>query len=233
MILDHLLVLPRGLDSAQRLCTSTLGAADAFSARLAGAGFAEGSSRAHPGQGTANRRLFLDNLMIECLLVDDQTALDATRGAALALGSRFRDPSASGVGIAFRPGPDSPDDLPATHLAWSAYRPPYLPEALHIDVASGFDVDVPLLFHLPFARRRAAVPPDGEPRSHPNGARRVTGVAFERPAALPDSVRAVLESTGTRCGEGLTRECLHVRLAGLDPGVELDLRPSFPLRLHA
>jgi len=233
MVLDHVLVLPRGLDPAAPPCTSTREAADTFSARLAEAGFVEGSSRAHPGQGTVNRRVFLDNLMIECLLVDDECALDEVRGAALALGARFRDPSASGVGTAFRPEPGSPERLPAASFPSSAYRPAYLPASLHIDVASEFDPRVPLLFHLPFGKHGDAVPDDGEPRSHPNGARRAIGVAFERPTALPHGARAVLESTGIRCSEGAAQECLHVRLAGLERGVELDLRPLFPLRLHA
>lgn len=156
-----------------------------------------------------------------------------SRGAALALGPRFRNPRASGVGIAFRPGPSASGELPAPDFASSAYRPAYLPASLHIDVASGLAPDVPLLFHLPFVGRSAAASDEGEPRAHPNGARGVAHVMFERAAALPSSAEAVLRSTEIRCETGASAECLHVQLLGLDNGVELDLRPLFPLRLHA
>ncbi len=233
MIFDHAFVLPCGLDPAVELRKSTLKAADAFSARLAEAGFAEGSSRSHLGQGTANRRLFLADMMIECLLVDDEAALDDSRGSALALGPRFRSPQASGVGIAFRPNPGAFEEFPVPDFASSDYRPAYLPGSLHIDVASQFGTDVPLLFHLPFAGRNVAAVDDGEPHSHPNGACGIVNVVFERAVPLPSSAEAVLKSTGIRCKAGASEECLHVQLLGLDDGVELDLRPLYPLRLHS
>ena len=232
MILDHLFALPRGLDPAAPLAGATLEAADAFSRALRAAGFREGSSRAHPGQGTANRRLFLDDLMIECLSVDDATALDHPRGAVLRLGTRFRDPSASGLGLAFRPDADAPGALPAPDFDAVAYRPAYLPESLHIDVAREPSVAAPLLFHLPFARRPPGVPEDDQPRDHANGARRVAALRLETPAALPDAVRAALDGVGIARATG-PAECLHLRLDGPADGFELDLRPRLPLRLHA
>ena len=232
MILDHLFVLPRGLDPATSLTDSTREAADVFSAALREAGFAEGSSRDHPGQGTTNRRLFLDGLMIECLLVTDEADLDGPRGAPLALGPRFRDPRASALGLAFRPEPDGTGDAPGFDAV--PYRPSYLPDGLHIDVAAGLGPDVPLLFHLPFVRPRAGPPADDEPRAHPNGARSATAWRLDSPHPLPVAARAPLERAGVRCVPDTAREGLHVRLAGVAPGfVELDLRPRFPLRLHA
>ena len=243
MILDHVFVLPRGCPAERdrpSLVESTLEAADAFSSALAAAGFVEGSSRPHPGQGTTNRRLFLDDLMIECLLVDDETALDDPRGAPLALGERFRTATGTGgIGFGFRPDPDASeasDALPAPDFDARPYRPRYLPAHLHIDAASGLGTDAPLLFHLPFVRRgRDAAPGDSEPRAHPNGARRVGSLRLDTVDALPDGVLRVLDGAGVRCESGAAEPCpcLHARLDGAAPGTELDLRPRFPLRLHA
>ena len=237
MILDHVFVLPRGFAAARgtgALAAPTLEAAGVFTRRLAGFGLAAGSSRSHPGQGTANRRCFLDDLMIECLLVDDETALDDPRGAPLRLAQRFRDRAASGVGFGFRPGPGAARSLPEPGFDAVAYRPAYLPDSLHIDVARAPDARAPLLFHLPFARRASgAVPDDGEPRAHPNGARRVGGLRYEGVADASDEARRVLTDAGVRCTSGAGAECLHVRLDGASDGAELDLRPLFPLRLHA
>ena len=193
-----------------------------------------GSARSHPGQGTANRRCFLDDLMIECLLVDDEAALDDPRGAPLRLATRFRDVRASGVGFGFRPDPDAAGSPSGPGFRAVAYRPAYLPDPLHIDVASVPDPRAPLLFHLPFVRRgRDAVPDDGEPRAHPNGARRVSGLRYESVPEVPDELRDALAGAGVRCASGADGQCLHVRLAGAADGAELDLRPLFPLRLHA
>ena len=235
MILDHALVLPRGLDPDAPLAPATHEAADRFSHALGAAGFAEGSSRAHPGQGTANRRLFLHGLMIECLLVDDEAALDHPRGASLALGARFRDARASGVGIAVRPAPDTPGELPAPAFDSVAYRPSYLPPPLRIDVAAESRApSAPLLFHLPFARPGPEAKDDGEPRAHPNGARRALGLRLDTVhPGTSGAWRDTLEGVGVPCTAGAAGECLHVRLDGPAVGFELDLRPLFPLRLHA
>ncbi|MEL6846826.1 MAG: VOC family protein, partial [Bacteroidota bacterium] len=39
---------------------------------LVKAGFAEGSSRIHPGQGTRNRKFYFDNFFLELLWVHDE-----------------------------------------------------------------------------------------------------------------------------------------------------------------
>ncbi len=227
MVLDHVFVLPRGSAHDDRaLDIRTAEAADGFVSRLHDAGFLIGSSRSHPGQGTSNRRCFLDDLMIECLVVDDEDALDDPRGAVLRLGTRFRNDAASALGFAFRP--DGTDSAAADFSA-VAYRPRYLPPAWHIDVHDEPDTRMPLLFHLPFAARAHGAPDDAEPRAHPNGARRVSELHLESECDPARDALRVLAEAGVRCTSG--PECLHVRLDGMQGA--LDLRPSFPLRLHA
>ena len=47
-------------------------------------GFSEGSRNIHPGQGTANRRIFFHNAMVEFLWVDDPAAMQLLQAAGIA-----------------------------------------------------------------------------------------------------------------------------------------------------
>jgi hypothetical protein len=77
---------------------------DAASAaqRLIDIGLLEGSSNRHPGQGTANRRFFLANSLLELLYVCDSHEADHGRAARLGFSRRLRDGSASPFGLIAR-----------------------------------------------------------------------------------------------------------------------------------
>ena len=100
------------------------------------AGFIEGSGNMHPGQGTANRRFFFDNFMLEFIWISDIT--EATTGDArrTQLWERcsHREPTSNPFGILFRRR--SEDDTPLPFRTWS-YRPNYLPRGLAIEMAEG------------------------------------------------------------------------------------------------
>ena len=70
--------------------------------RLSALGLREGNSNTHPGQGTSNRRFFLDNFTIELLFVNDSD--EAANGAGKRLGilTRSTDTNASPFGIVVR-----------------------------------------------------------------------------------------------------------------------------------
>jgi hypothetical protein len=61
-------------------------------------GFAEGSPNVHPGQGTANRRFFFANFMLELLWVADplEAAADAVRHTGRWERGRVRKPHMQG-----------------------------------------------------------------------------------------------------------------------------------------
>jgi Glyoxalase-like domain len=63
------------LDHAFIACAAGAPEADAL-LRL---GFVEGSSNTHPGQGTANRRFFFDNFMLELLWISDPAEAQSER----------------------------------------------------------------------------------------------------------------------------------------------------------
>ncbi|NIP81832.1 MAG: hypothetical protein GWM90_22470, partial [Gemmatimonadetes bacterium] len=154
-------------------------------------GFHEGPPNVHPGQGTACRRVFFENVYLELIWLEDRAEASAPAIAPTGLAARAAgEEGASRLGVALRPRPGVEPDPPIP--TWP-YAPPYLPDGLSIPVAeSSRVVSEPLLFFMPWERRWTA------PRlPHPNGARRVTDVTIRVPAATdPSPALAWLERSG-------------------------------------
>jgi hypothetical protein len=151
--------------------------------RLSAAGLLEGSAGSHPGQGTANRRFFFRNFMLELLWITNKDEALSERGRRLGLYERcLGGPDICPFGIAFRP------DQQAVNLnagfAWWDYHPVYLPEQMSVQVACNVPLHEPLLFHLPFLTKAAERNQD-EPTGHPLGCRNLTGLTVEIPGRRP------------------------------------------------
>lgn len=151
-------------------------------------GLTEGSASVHPGQGTANRRFFFHNLMLELLWVNDIEAVQSSRTQPTYLWERWsgRDRHACPIGICLRPtNPSNPMD--PTQLPFSSwnYYPAYLPPHLPISIATNSAIITePLLFYIPFGQRQSNYPPDkAEPLQHPVGFREVAQITFATPQA--------------------------------------------------
>ena len=197
MEIDHLFVLldPSGDDGT---------AAERAAARLRAAGLREGSSNTHPGQGTANRRFFFGNAMLELLYVTDLAAAGRPPADVLRLPARATERDACPFGIAFRPSRESGEPADFAHVH---YRPSYLPDTLSIQLADGAPVSEPLWFHLPFAppgtRWRDRPNREPEPRDHPAGLDTLTRVEIvmpQAPGALARSI-STLQPIRWRRGE--------------------------------
>ena len=65
-------------------------------------GLVEGTRNNHPGQGTSNRRFFLNNFTIELLYISDATEAKNGAGKNLNLYSRSDDPNLNPFGIISR-----------------------------------------------------------------------------------------------------------------------------------
>lgn len=89
-------------------------------------GLVEGTPNTHPGQGTANRRFFFHNMMIELLWVEDISEVQNERTKPLKLFERLSGTSevVSPFGICFRPSENCNSIVPFT--CWK-YKPVYLP----------------------------------------------------------------------------------------------------------
>jgi len=189
-------------------------------------GFAEGSGNTHPGQGTANRRFFFENFMLELVWVADLAEAQNARTRRTRLAERIQgvDIQVSPFGIIFRSTSTPP--APAPFATWS-YTPVYLPPGLAMQIAEGTSLYEPELFYLPFLRSGTARRP--EPVSHALPIRRVRGLSV----GLQD--RSAL-SAASRCAEkhGLVRyfdapqPLLEILFEG-PAGMHFDLRPELPL----
>jgi Glyoxalase-like domain len=193
--------------------------------RLVEAGFREGSRNTHPGQGTANRRVFFVNAFLEFLYVTDAAALQSPTIAPTALAARFA--GGCPLGLVLRPRyPGAPIPFPT----WS-FRPPYLPDGVDIAVATTTP-DQPFVAVIGFGGRPEAMPPErAEPLRHPAGAAAVRHVVLCGPRIGGPS--AVLAGAAAPV-IGVEQDVRWTTEVTLDvPGTgRLDLRPDAPLVLH-
>jgi len=114
-------------------------------------GSTEGSRNHHPGQGTANRRFFFENAMLELLWVEKPEEAQSEEVCRLCLWERWsrRALGASPFGICYRPTKDPTE--PPPFESWT-YRPPYAPIEIAVSTTSA-DPYQPLLFYLPHLRK--------------------------------------------------------------------------------
>lgn len=211
LVLDHCFVL------------TAPGASDAAS--LVAGGLVEGPGSRHPGQGSANRRFFLANGMLEFLWVQDPDEARAGPGRDLRLAERACGDGASPFGLILRA--EAPTDATPPFDGW-AYQPDYFepPRAFHVG-ANAADLSEPLCIFAPFP-----LPPPAVGRDDTNPAIRIERVRLATPAAPGSDVLAKL---GAVAGlEILSGEAhlLEITLAGDGPAHSLDLRPAIPLILR-
>jgi hypothetical protein len=189
-------------------------------------GFVEGSSNAHPGQGTANRRFFFDNFMLELLWVSDPAEARGERTRRTRLWDRLerRDAEVSPFGIVFKPS--AGEDCTAPFPTWS-YTPAYLPPGLAMQVADGTSLYEPELFYLPFmgrARTRGS-----EPTLHALPIRTILRLSIGVTQAdnLSSTSRAA-EQGGLLSYVEASHPFMEISFEGA-AGLSFDLRPRLPL----
>ncbi|WP_017300033.1 hypothetical protein [Nodosilinea nodulosa] len=207
-------------------------------------GLREGSANVHPGQGTANRRFFCQNLMLELLWVHNaaEAQAEATRPTHLWERWSGRAQAACPFGLCLRPSPGKePDGLPFP--AWD-YRPTYLPEGLSIPVATNAAVlSEPMLFYLSFARRQDTYTgAKAEPLDHvlnqdrpsePIALRQVTRVTLTLPSSGPlsEALQAVVDANliEIRAGQGYLME---LGFDGETRSQHQSFHPTLPLVIY-
>ena len=124
---------------------------------LVEAGMVEGSPNSHPGQGSANRRFFFTNSMLELLYIRDSSESVSGPASGLKLAERLADSNASPFGLVVRtisPSVDFP------FPGWP-YFPEYLDGDKYFHIGDNSDVlDEPLCILLPSYPQSAVAPPD-------------------------------------------------------------------------
>lgn len=211
LVLDHCFILVRpGAPEAERL--------------VAG-GLIEGPGNRHPGQGTANRRFFFANGMLELLWLADPAEAENGPGRGLSFGERARASGASPFGLILRDAAGAGGTPPFD--GWR-YQPDYLPppDAFHVGSNSG-ELREPLCIYMPFA----PAPPTLDAESV--NARRIERVRVGTPVRTGSRVLDRLAAVG---GLEIATACEHlleITLDGAGARDAVDFRPDLPLRLYA
>ena len=187
-------------------------------------GFVEGSGNTHPGQGTANRRFFFENFMLELLWVTDQREAQSERTRRTRLWERWaqREQGVCPFGIVFRCADERPSSAPFP--VWS-YMPAYL-SGMSIEIAEGTTLQEPELFFLSFLKGASNRGP--QPRVHAMPIRQISGLAVGVPdlAGLSAASIAAAERQLLRYFES-RQYVLEILFVGAPQ--MLDLRPGLPL----
>jgi hypothetical protein len=201
--------------------------------RLVEFGLTEGTRNAHPGQGTANRRFFFHNAMLELLWVQDAAEAQSELVRPTRLWERWagRSGGACPLALCFRPKSQHAGKPPFP--TWE-YHPVYLPETQSFGVATNADVlTEPMLCYLAFGRRPDSFPAaNRQPMEHSAGLREIARVELVSPHAGAPSpeLRAVIRAGLARLRSG----AMYLVELGFDGEVEgrqADFRPALPLVL--
>jgi hypothetical protein len=201
--------------------------------KLIDLGLLEGSPNRHPGQGTANRRFFFANAMLELIWVEDaaEARNESEPARRLHLWERWagRDSGACPFGVCLRPTAGEAKDPPFP--AWE-YRPAYSPVGLPVADNSMVDAE-PLVFYIPMHRRMDTAPLDQrQPYEHPLPVRELTSVRIFAPgAATPSPTMLCAVRTGAFSFQHAARPLLELGFDGERSGGRADLRPVLPLVL--
>jgi hypothetical protein len=215
------------LDHAFILCA--VGAPEAVA--LSRLGLKEGSTNAHPGQGTASRRFFFRNAYVELLWVCDEREARSELVQRTRLWERWslRGQGACPFGIVLRPAGDARGGQPP-FPTW-AYAPSYLPAGLAIEVAVDTPLNEPEFFYLGFQRGRARGAQ--EPIVHAIAAAEITGLRIGIPVPGPQSMAArSAEAGGVLSFNASSEYVLGLTFDGAVAGKTADLRADLPLVMH-
>ncbi|NJL47646.1 MAG: VOC family protein [Leptolyngbyaceae cyanobacterium SM2_5_2] len=197
-------------------------------------GLTEGSANLHPGQGTANRRFFFHNLMLELLWVHDAAEAQSELTRPTYLWERWAGlgQNTCPFGLCLRPGSQPAEGVPFP--CWD-YQPAYLPVPLSIAVATSIHVLAePMLFYLAFRQRQDTYSgTQAEPLNHAAGLEEATRVTLTLPQQPPFSpaLQAIVEAGLIRIQAG-HEYLLEIEFDHRLQGIHQDFRPALSLILR-
>ncbi|NEQ52393.1 MAG: VOC family protein [Leptolyngbya sp. SIO3F4] len=195
-----------------------VGAPDAD--KLVEFGLVEGAPNTHPGQGTANRRFFFENAMLELLWVADA---EESQASDLSVLSR-RNQGGSPFGVCLRPVGQSPKETPFS--GWR-YTPDYLPAPLYIWVGQNSEnLSEPFMFYLNFAKKKSSAPVQSR---NLQTVSRLTIVGCQEP--MSDVLTRTMQQTQRIEFLPGATPLMELGFNGESQGQTMDFRPHLPLRL--
>ena len=189
-------------------------------------GLAEGSRNTHPGQGTANRRFFFRNAMIELFYVADIAEASSESGHRTGLLQRWqkRRTTSSPFGVCLRPGPGDPAGPPFS--TWT-YHPSYMPAPIYLGTNS-LRVTEPLQFYMPFGGKPDA---NKQPLEHEVGFQQITTLRISGPVHKQSSAELKeLLQTGVVEIIAAQAPMMEIGFDGEVAGKSRDFGPVLPLK---
>lgn len=195
-------------------------------------GLTEGSPNSHPQQGSANRRFFFDNAMLELLYIRDEAEAMSMMGLGLWQRSLYRETGISPFGLCLRA--TSPDARPRLPFDMFSHQPAYLPAGRTIQIAMELEAIEPMIFYFEGLRRPDEYPADRrEPLEHPLGVREISGVRFVVPDAEYFSPAAQLvEKLGVASFVAGVENLVEITFDRRKNSSEHDFRPLLPLKFY-
>jgi hypothetical protein len=196
--------------------------------KLVDFGLREGTPNQHPGQGTANRRFFFRNAMLELLWVDNAEEARSKQTRNLRLWERWSEAGrgASPFGIVLRPSSRSQSQVPFP--SWQ-YRPELMPD-LVLKVASGVELAEPIWFYMAGGRRPDEAPPERrQPLEHPVGFHEITGVRLHCPVLERAVVTQAMAEAGVISLATGEKNLIELEFDGNKNGNRADFGPDLPL----
>lgn len=188
---------------------------------LVALGLVEGTPNVHPGQGTANRRFFFSNSMLELIYIRDEG--EAAGGAAkdLKMLERSRSTGASPFGLVFRPG--SPAE-PLPFPGWP-YSAEYLPDGTHFHIGENSNrLNEPLCIVMP-----CNFPPPPRQPAQRAPFTTVTSIRIGMPATQPSAVLEAINGVGALSLALGEPHLMELEFNAGAAGQERDIRPALPL----
>ena len=191
---------------------------------LLAAGLIEGASNNHPGQGTANRRFFFPNAMLEFVFIRDAGEARNGPGHGLRFADRYEQSDASPFGLIVRPLGDAPD-IP--FAAWN-YHADYLPPGNDFLVGDNSDLLAePLCVCSPIG-----LPLMDPPAETVNKDLELTHMRLSVPVDQPSSTLETFASSGPITL--VTGEAHHMELTFNEgkASIHHDFQPDLPLSIR-
>ena len=188
-------------------------------------GFQEGPRNTHPGQGTANRRFYFANGMLEFIWLQDADEARTGPGRDLRFPERAKDPTASPFGAIFVPRND-PINQEMPFPGWH-YQPDYFPppKGFHVG-ANSKNLMEPLCFYFPFHAPGVSRP---QPQKNPQ---MITEVIISTASMDTQGVLELASQCDRLSIKSASEHLMEITLDSHALGRTKDFRPAMPLILH-
>ena len=184
-------------------------------------GLTEGNPNDHPGQGTANRRFFFSNSMLELIYIRDAKEAVNGSGSRLRFLERVDDVNASPFGLIFKTGRGAA----GTPFPGWRYYPDYLDAGRYFYVGQNSDLlEEPLCVYVPFDLPLSANQPQQvEPYT------RITELRVIVPILRPSSVLETISKSECVSLQSEEAHRLEIVFNEEKQSQHKDFRPELPL----